>query len=142
MKVIKGCINSKALGPDKISIFHIKHLEPRAISYITNPLQLLSHNLLYYGHMKIIINQPYTESWQRHHPRNFLPANLSFLPSLKCPASKVLECLFLPTVNISFLLQTNTVSDMSSRPPHLFYSYQRTQQCDSTRRQKNHPYIL
>ena len=32
---IKSCRNSKALGPDKLSIFHLKILGPRAIEYIT-----------------------------------------------------------------------------------------------------------
>ena len=35
MKAIKSCINSKAFSPDKFSIFHLKHLGPRAIEYIT-----------------------------------------------------------------------------------------------------------
>ena len=35
MKAIKSCRNSKAFGPDKLSIFHLKHLGPRAIEYIT-----------------------------------------------------------------------------------------------------------
>ena len=34
MKAIKSCRNSKAFGPDKLSIFHLKHLGPRAIEYI------------------------------------------------------------------------------------------------------------
>ena len=35
MKAIKSCRNSKAFGPDKLSIFHLKHLRPMAIEYIT-----------------------------------------------------------------------------------------------------------
>ena len=34
-RAIKSCRNSKAFGPDKHSIFHLKHLGPRAIEYIT-----------------------------------------------------------------------------------------------------------
>ena len=34
-RTIKSCRNSKAFGPDKLSIFHLKHLRPRAIQYIT-----------------------------------------------------------------------------------------------------------
>ena len=37
MKAIKSCRNSKAFGPDKRSIFHLKHLGPRAIEYNTTP---------------------------------------------------------------------------------------------------------
>ena len=34
-RAIKSCRNSKAFGPDKLSIFHLKNLGPRAIEYIT-----------------------------------------------------------------------------------------------------------
>ena len=32
---IKSCRHSKAFGPDKLSLLHLKHLGPRAIEYIT-----------------------------------------------------------------------------------------------------------
>ena len=34
-RAIKSCRTSKAFGPDKLSIFHLKNLGPRAIEYIT-----------------------------------------------------------------------------------------------------------
>ena len=34
-RAIKSCRNSKAFGPDKLNIFHLKNLGPRAIEYIT-----------------------------------------------------------------------------------------------------------
>ena len=34
-KAIKGCSNSKAFGPDKLSIFHLKHLGPKGIEFLT-----------------------------------------------------------------------------------------------------------
>ena len=34
-RAIMSCRNSKAFGPDKLSIFHLKNLGPRAIEYIT-----------------------------------------------------------------------------------------------------------
>ena len=34
-RAIKSCRISKALGPDKLSVFHLKKLGPRAIEYIT-----------------------------------------------------------------------------------------------------------
>ena len=83
MKAVKSCRNSKAFGPDKLSIFHLKHLGPRAIEYITALSQPLSHNLSDSGYMEVFINHPYTETWQRHLPRNFLPAYLVTLPSRK-----------------------------------------------------------
>ena len=41
MKAIKSCRNSKAFGPDKLSIFIMKHLGPRVIEYITTVFNLL-----------------------------------------------------------------------------------------------------
>ena len=40
IKAIKSCRNSKAFGPDKLSIFHLNHLGPRAIGYITTLFSL------------------------------------------------------------------------------------------------------
>ena len=40
--------------------------------------------------MEVFINHPYTEAWQGHLPRNFLPANLVTLPSHKGPGISVL----------------------------------------------------
>ena len=94
MKAIKSCINSKAFGSDKLSIFHLKHLVPRAIEYNHNPLQSLDHNLSDSGYMEVIINHPYTETGQGHLPRNFLPANLVNLPNRKSQGISVL-----PTIN-------------------------------------------
>ena len=34
-RVIQSCRNSKAFGPDSLSIFHLKNYGPRAIEYIT-----------------------------------------------------------------------------------------------------------
>ena len=39
-RAIKSCRNSKAFGPDKLSIFHLKNLGRRAIEYITGLLNL------------------------------------------------------------------------------------------------------
>ena len=79
MKAIKNCRNNKAFGTDRLSIFHLKHLGPKAIEYITT----LFNNLSDSGHMEVIFNQPYTETRQGHLPRNFLPTNLVNLPSRK-----------------------------------------------------------
>ena len=35
IKGISNCINTKAFDPDKLSIFHLKNLGPRAIEYLT-----------------------------------------------------------------------------------------------------------
>ena len=34
-RAIRSCSNTKAFGPDKLSIFHLKHLGPRATTYLT-----------------------------------------------------------------------------------------------------------
>ena len=34
-RAIRSCSNTKASGPDKLSIFHLKHLGPRATAYLT-----------------------------------------------------------------------------------------------------------
>ena len=41
MRAMKNCRISKAFGPDKLGIFHLKNLGPRAIEYITALLLLL-----------------------------------------------------------------------------------------------------
>ena len=41
IKGISNCSNTKAFGPDKLSIFHLKNLGPRAIEYLTAMLLLL-----------------------------------------------------------------------------------------------------
>ena len=89
MKAIKSSRNSKAFGPDKLSIFHLKLLGPMTIEYITT-LQPLSHNLSDPGYMEVIINHPYTEGWQGHLPRNFLSGNLASVPSCKSPGISAL----------------------------------------------------
>ena len=66
----------KAFGPDKLSIFHLKHLGPRTIEYITTLFNLSATTCRIPGYMEVIINHPYTETGQGHLPRNFLPANL------------------------------------------------------------------
>ena len=44
-RAIKSCRNSKAFGPDKLSIFHLKNLGPRATEYITALFNLSCHQL-------------------------------------------------------------------------------------------------
>ena len=39
-RAIRSCRNSKVFGPDKLSIFHLKILGPRAIEYITTLFNL------------------------------------------------------------------------------------------------------
>ena len=75
-RAIKSCRNSKAFGPDKLRIFHLKNLGPRAIEYIT-----ALFNLSDSGDMKVFIDHPNTETWQGHLSRNFVSAYLDSLSS-------------------------------------------------------------
>ena len=94
MKAINSCINSKAFCPYKLSIFHLKHLGPRAIEYITTLFTLLAITCripaIWKSSLIIPIPKPGKDTSQ----------GISYRPiSLICPAAKVLEFLFLPTIN-------------------------------------------
>ena len=94
MKAIKSCRNSKAFGPDKLSIFHLKHLGPRAIEYIATLFNLSATicriPAIWKSSLIIPIPKPGKDTSQ----------GTSYRPiSLIYPAAKVLESLFLPTIN-------------------------------------------
>ena len=94
MKAIKSCRNSKAFGPDKLSIFHLKHLGPRAIEYITALFNLSVTTCqipaIWKSSLIIPIPKPGKDTSQ----------GTSYRPiSLLCPAAKGMESLLLPTVN-------------------------------------------
>ena len=87
MRAIKSCRNSKAFGPNKLSIFHLKHFGPRAIEYIT-ALFNLSITAIWKSSLIIPIQKPGKDT----------SVGTSYRPiSLLCPAAKVLESL--PTIN-------------------------------------------
>ena len=94
MKTIKSCRNSKAFGPDKLSIYHLKHLGSRAIEYITTLFNLSATTCQ--------IPAKWKSSLIIHIPKRGKDASqeTSYRPILLiCPATKVLESLFLPTLN-------------------------------------------
>ena len=89
MKAIKSCRNSKAFGPDRLSIFHLKHLGPRAIEYITTLFNLSAITCqipaIWKSSLIIPIPIPGKDSSQ----------GTSYRPiSLIWPAAKVRESLF------------------------------------------------
>ena len=94
MKVIKSCKNSKAFGPEKLSIFHLKHLEPRAIEYITTLFNISFTTChipaIWNSSLIIHIPKPGKDTAQGTSHRTIL---------LHCPAAKVMESLLLPTIN-------------------------------------------
>ena len=94
MRAIKSCRNSKALVPDKLSIFHLKNLGPRAIEYITALFNLSVTTCQ--------IPAIWKSSLINSIPKRGKDTSVgtSYRPiSLLCPAAKVLESLILPTIN-------------------------------------------
>ena len=93
-RAIKSCRNSKAFGPDKLGIFHLKYLGPRAIEYITalfNP-SVTTCQIPVIWKSSLIIPKP--------KPGKDTSVGTSYRPiSLLCPAAKVLESLILSTIN-------------------------------------------
>ena len=90
-KAIKGMRNSRAEGPDGLTIFHFKHLGRVALEYITTMFN------------NCIARCEIPSIWKRSHviplPKPGKDASLgdSYRPvSLLCPATKVLEKLLLP----------------------------------------------
>ena len=94
MRAIKSCRNSKAFSPDRLSIFHLKHLGHRAIEYITallNP-SVTTCQIPAIWKSSLIIPIP--------KPDKHTSVGTSYRPiSLLCPAAKVLKSLILPTIN-------------------------------------------
>ena len=116
-RAIKSCRNRKAFSPDKRSIFHLKHLRPRAIEYITAffNLSVMTCQIPAIWKSSLII------PIQKHGKDTSL--GTSYWPiSCLCPATKILESLILPIINKYLLLQTNTVSDQITQPPQLYCS--------------------
>ena len=93
-RAIKSCSNSKAFGPDKLSIFHLKHLGPVAMKYLTvlfnDSMSTSRIPTIWKSSVIIPILKPGKDS----------SLGTSYRPiSLLCPAAKVLETLILPSVN-------------------------------------------
>ena len=93
MKAIKSCRYSKAFGPDKLSIFRLKHLGPRAIKYMTALFGLSTTTCQIPAIWKLSLNIPIPK------PVKDTSQGTSYRPiSLICPVAKILESLFLPTI--------------------------------------------
>ena len=93
-RAIKSCRNSKAFGPDKLSIFHLKNLGPRAIEYITDHFNLSVTTCQIPAILKCSLITPIPK------PGKETSVRPSYRPiSLLCQAAKELESLILPTNN-------------------------------------------
>ena len=93
-RAIKSCRNSKHFGTEKLSIFRMNHLGPRAIDYITALFNLSVTTCqipaIWKSSLIIPIPKPGTDT----------SVGTSYPPiSLLCPAAKVLDSLILPTIN-------------------------------------------
>ena len=115
MKLIKSCRNSKAFGPDKLSIFHLKHLGPRVIEYITTLFNLPATTCripaIWKSSLIIPIPKPGKDTFQG---TSYRPISLICQPQKSCNL-----CFYQQSTNISSLLKTNTVSDVTTLPPRL-----------------------
>ena len=90
-EAIKKSKSSKALGPDKISNLHLKHLGPIGISYLTDIFNLSSATSQIPSIWKSSIIVPLPK------PGKDPEESKSYRPvSLLCPAIKILERLLLP----------------------------------------------
>ena len=87
-------MDSKASGPDKLNIFYLENLGPRAIEYITAlfNLSVTTCQIPAIWKSSLIIPIP--------KPGKDTSVGTSYRPiSLLCPSAKVLESLILPTIN-------------------------------------------
>ena len=95
---IHNCNNTNAFGPDKLSIFHLKNLGPKAIEYLTalfnDSVTSCRIQSIYKSYIVIPIPKPGKDS----------SLGTSYRPILLlCPAAKVMEALMLTNVNTHLL---------------------------------------
>ena len=107
---IKSCSNSRAFGPDLLSIFHLKNLRPRATEYLPDLFNdsLKSNRIpsIWKTSLFIPIPKPGKDSSQ----------GTSFRPiSLLCPDAKDFEAFILPEVNNHLLSSSD---QHGFRPTH------------------------
>ena len=98
IKGISNCSNTKAFGPDKPSIFHLKNVGPGAIEYLTALFNdyVTSCQIPAIWKSSIVIPIP--------KPGKDFFRGTSYRPiSLLCPAAKVMEALILTAVNTHLL---------------------------------------
>ena len=93
-KGISSYSNTRAFGPDKLSIFHLKHLGSRGIEYLTalfnDSVTSCRIPSIWKSFIVIPIPKPGKDCF----------LSTSYRPiSLFCPGAKVMESLLLPTIN-------------------------------------------
>ena len=111
-RTIKSCRYSKAFGPDKLSIFHLRHLGPRSIEYITVLINLSVTTCKIPAIWKSSLIIPIPK------PGMDISIGTSYRPiSLLCQAAEVLESLILPTI-IKYLQYIQPAPDKHSFRPN------------------------
>ena len=91
---IKSCMSTRAYGPDSLSIFHLKNLEPLATEHLT----ALYNDSLMSCHLPSIWKTSLVSPIPK--PGKDSSQGTSYIPiSLLWPTAKVLEALILPSIN-------------------------------------------
>jgi len=92
-EAIKKAKASKAIGPDKMSNLHLKHLGPKAVEYLTKIFNLsLSRSVIPDIWKKSVVVPLLKPGKSAEESNSYRPV------SLLCPAIKILERLILPTM--------------------------------------------
>ena len=92
-EAIKKAKASKAIGPDKMSNLHLKHLGPKAVEYLTRIYNLsLSRSVIPDIWKKSVVVPLLKPGKSAQESNSYRPV------SLLCPAIKILERLILPTM--------------------------------------------
>ena len=109
---VKSAKNSSALGPDGLSVLHLKHLGPVALRYLTELFNLsVAHSNLP-AIWKNALVLPILK------PGKYPTEGVSYLPiKLLCPASKILERLILPYLNEHLVLDNSQHGFRAGRSP-------------------------
>ena len=113
IKGISNCSNTKAFGPDKLSIFHLRTLDPKRLNTSQQSSMTPSHHAEKTGDLEVIYCHPYPQTRQGLFSRNFMPANLTTL--------KVMEALILTTVNTHLLPASDQHGFRTDTQPLLIY---------------------
>ena len=118
-KGISSCSNTRAFGPDKLSIFHLKHLGSRGIEYLTALFNDSVTSCRIPSILEVIHCHPNPETRQGLLSQHFLSA----LSRSSVRQRKLWRLsYFQPSTATCFHLQTNTVSDPDTLPLLLCYN--------------------
>ena len=132
-RAIRSCSNTKAFGPDKLSIFHLKHLGPRATAYLT----ALFNDSVYSSRIPSIWKSSIVIPIPK--PGKDTSQGTSYRPiSSSAQLRRFWKHLYYPQSTLTYSPPTtNTDSDLDTLPLLHYYNLLQTSQLDSTKR--SHP---